>query len=135
MALRSTVNQMGRELEALGYVTLERSAYNQKDKNCFEIACYLAELCGYGHPKSRRELIKLIFTHRRRQLFGGDPLPTETPSEACFVIRTPDNPTNVHVAFELYGKEFNYGPGTREDFPIERRIYLRKKTEEPFADN
>ena len=134
MALQSTVNQMGRELEALGYVTFGNSAYKQTGKNCFEIASYLAEKFGYICP-TFRELKKLIFAHKRSESGGDYTLPTEIPTEACFVIRTPDNANDCHVTFELNGKEFNYGVGTRDGFSIERRIYLRKKTKEPFADN
>jgi hypothetical protein len=126
MAKLPKANQTGKELETKGFVNFGKKAYNQSDGNCFGIACYLAEKFGYAHPKSTGELRDLILGSRERQNWGGDPLPTDRPSEACFVIRTPDNPIDVHVAFELYGKEFNYGPGKREGFPIERRIYLRK---------
>ena len=118
-------NEIGRELERLGFVKFGNKAYNQAGDNCFEIACYMADKFGYQHPRSREEVRNILFDLRAKQL-GWQQFPLNKPTEACFVVRTPDNANDVHITFEFWGNEYNYGLATREGFPIERRIYLRK---------
>ncbi|MFH0929566.1 MAG: hypothetical protein V1818_04430 [Candidatus Aenigmatarchaeota archaeon] len=128
---KENAEQIGKELKNQGHVVFEKQIkrYYQTDDNCFELACYLADKYGYEHPKTRKELTDIIFDSKGRQLGWGSQTQSfyDKPSEACFVIRSPDNVNQVHVTFELFGKEFNYGPGTKQKFPIERRIFLRKK--------
>lgn len=118
------------ELEKLGYVSLGEKRYLQNDKNCFEISSYLAKKFGYWHPESRMQLHEIIHAHNSRRSLGGDILPTEKPTEACLVIRKPDYLRgflgDIHVSFELLGREFNYGPGTKDGFDTLTRIYLGK---------
>ena len=55
---------------------------------------------------------------------------TEPRSEACLVIRHATflvwGMSSFHASFELYGKEYNFGPGTRKEFPIEQRFPLHR---------
>jgi hypothetical protein len=117
--------EIGRELERMGFVNFGKKAYKQTENNCFEIACYLADKFDYQHPKSRGEVRNILFDLRAEQL-GWQQFPLNKPTEACLVVRTPDNINDAHIVFEFWGKEYNYGPTTRKGFPIERRIYLRK---------
>ncbi len=122
-------DKIGGELKRLGYVSLGKR-YLQTGNNCFDISCYLADKFGYWHPENKARLGEIISEHKTRKNWGGNPLPTEKLTEACLVIREPDYlngfSKDVHVAFELLGKEFNYGPGTRDGFPVLTRIYVRK---------
>lgn len=121
----STVSEVGRRLETEGLVAFGKRAYNQTDGNCFEIASRLIELFGYRPLTSRRELTDLILGKRAERLWSNSPSPRfGHKSPACLVVRTTDNLNDVHVAFEAYGREYNYGPGTKEGFPVEMRIPL-----------
>jgi hypothetical protein len=125
---------IGRELQTQGYVILEGKRFNQTSDNCFDIACYLADKFGYQHPENIG-ILKEKADHNKGVQHGWfTPSSYEKPSEACFIIRTPEtvslpisgklDPT--HIVFELFGKEYNYGANTKDGFPIERRLYLRK---------
>lgn len=122
---------VGRDLENKGYVAFSQKKFNQTSNNCFDIACYLAEKFGYQHPQILRDLGDKIRHNKSVQLGWEYPSSYENLSEACFVIRSPESLSglveNVHVVFELFGKEYNYGAITKHGFPIERRLYLRKK--------
>jgi hypothetical protein len=127
-----TVNEQGRELEKLGYVMKGKKAYNQTNGNCFEIASFLAEKFGFELPSSRKELTDMIFARRSMTLWGDYgqhdyPSKYQASSPACLLIRTPDNVQGTHVALELSNREYNYGPGSRENLPIEMRIFLPRK--------
>ena len=123
---------VGKELESRGYVKFDGKKFVQTSKNCFEIAQYLAEMFGYKYfPRSNSGLTDAI-SHNKQFVKGEDkPWLYDMPSEACFVIRTPDHLlgliSDVHVVFEFYGKEYNYGAGTKDGFTIERRIYVKDK--------
>ena len=125
-----TVNEAGEMLETEGFVAFGRKAYNQTASNCLEIASRLAESFGYHPIKSRKELTDLILSMKSHWVWGESPHPRFGHiSPVVFVVRTPDNPTDVHVALEAYGKEYNYGPGTKEGFPVEMRVplYMQQK--------
>lgn len=122
---------VGRELETKDYVTLDGKKFSQTSNNCFDIACYLADKFGYQHPLTLGGLKDKIRHNKNVQLGWDSPSFYENLSEACFVIRSPDHLSSgledVHVVFELFGKEYNYGASTKHGFPIERRLYLRKR--------
>jgi len=126
---------IGMELESKGYVNLDEKKFSQTSNNCFDIACYLADKFGYQHPLTFGGLKDKIDHNKKVQLGWESPSSYENLSEACFVIRTPETITPpftfrgdpTHVVFELFGKEYNYGASTKHGFPIERRLYLRKK--------
>ncbi len=117
-----TVNEMGKELEAGGHVAFGKRAYNQTSSKCFEIASKIAGMFGYSSLQSRAELTGRIFSGREEQL--GWRKVKRKNSPASLVIRAPDNLNDVHVAFELFGQEYNYGPGVREGFEETMRIPL-----------
>ena len=79
----------------------------------------MAKKHGYNPPASSGHIRDFILESRRVELWGGNPIPN-TPSDACFVIHGADNPTDIHIAFEHNGKEFNYGA----DLPVERKLFL-----------
>ncbi|GIU68301.1 MAG: hypothetical protein KatS3mg001_151 [Candidatus Pacearchaeota archaeon] len=122
-----TVKEVGRQLEIEGFIVFGTRAYNQISNNCYEIASSIAEIHGYL-PISRKELIDKVYAVRSNRIYG-TPLPEDivNPSPANIVVRSPDNPSTVHLSFEIYGREYNFGPGTREGFLVEMRIPLRKK--------
>ncbi len=151
-----TVNEMGIELESLGLVSLVGNTFEQTGPNCYDIAKYLAERFGYKFPDSRekfRELVSLIsfwdlkifeVFERIRQSHKGsgggwDEICSqihyeEIPkigqrSRAAIVFRKPDceSSDGTHVAFELYGMEYNYGATTKQGYPISVRVPLAKK--------
>ena len=123
-----TVNEVGRLLKDKRLVKFEKNIYTQTDRNCLEIASQLAELFGYRPLASQRELTDAIFSMGNEQLWGGLSYPRfYHKSPVCFIVRTRDNTRAVHVTFEAYGREYNYGPAKREGFPIEMRIPLFKK--------
>lgn len=127
---------IGKELETKRLVAFDGRKYNQTAANCFEIACYLADKFSYQHPLTLGGLKDRIRHNKSVQLGWDSPSPYENLSEACFVIRTPQETVSalglsdpVHVVFELFGKEYNYGTSTKHGFPIERRLYLQKSKE------
>lgn len=120
-----TVTEAAKELESEGFVAFGEKAYNQTASNCFEIACYLAKKFGFlPRSPSRKELTELLFDRRAQALGWGVIGQTYAPSPAAFVIRGTDDVRKLHITFEYYGMEYNFGPGTREGLPIERRIFL-----------
>jgi len=125
-----TLKEAGRILEKEGLVSFGKKAYNQIGGNCFEIASKLAELFGYSPIKSRGDLTDLILYKRAQQLWGGSlNLRFSHRSPVVLVVRTPDNPGDAHVALEAYGREYNFGPCSREGFEVEMRIPLYRKQE------
>lgn len=118
-----TVNEMGKEIEAEGLVTFGKRAYNQTSNNCFEIASNIATMFGYVPPKSRAELIDMVYARREEQL-GWRQKVNRRASPAVLITRTPDNVNDMHVTFEFSGREYNYGPGVREGFEPTMRIPL-----------
>jgi len=123
------VNEIGQILETEGAVKFGKRAYNQTDGNCFEIAARLAELFGCQPLKSKKELADLIFSKKEEWAFGNPSSPRfRHKSPVCLVIREPESLNmfgdDVHVTLEAYGREYNYGPGTREEFLVEMRIPL-----------
>ena len=124
-------NTIGRKLESEGFVSLEGKRFIQTSNNCFDIACFLADKFGYQHPQTLQLLKDRIRHNKHVQLGWDSPSSYENLSEACFVIRSPDYLSgfigDAHIVFELYGKEYNYGATTKHGFPVERRLYLRKK--------
>jgi len=125
-----TVREAGRILEHEGLVAFGKRAYNQTDGNCFEIASKLAELFGYQFLNSRKELTDLICSKKAQLAWGISPNPRFCHrSPVVLVIRSPDNPTDVHVTLEAYGREYNYGHGSRGGFPVEMCIPLYMQQE------
>ena len=120
------MNKIGEELLAEGLVIFGKKAYNQNDSDCFEIASRIAKKFGYVPPQSRRELIGQVFAAKSYRLWGG-PKPFRQDFEACLVVRSPDKVGDVHVAFKVNGKEYNYGPGRREGYDIDICIPLQRK--------
>jgi hypothetical protein len=125
------VNEMGKELEKLGYVAFGRHAYNQTLDNCFEIASYLSNKFGYICPKSRADLRDRIDDVKSIILFGRGNMVSRVETLAYLIIRSPDDGdsfvTHNHVAFEYHGKEYNYGPGSKGGFTIDCRVPLYQK--------
>lgn len=117
--------EIQRELENQGFVSFNNQRYEQTSGNCFEIASFIARKLGFKFPRSRKELIDLIFELRAEELWGQKRRIIEE-SRAYLVIRTPDNPTDVHVTFEYLGREFNYGPGDKDDVTLDKKIPLHK---------
>lgn len=122
-----TLNEIGRILSYEGQVAFGIKAYNQTDGNCHGIASRIAEILGYTSI-SRQELTNKIHAVRSNWAWG-TPLPEDiaSPSPVNLAVRCPDNPNDVHVTLEAYGREYNYGPVTKEGFPIEMRIPLHKR--------
>jgi len=122
-----SVNEAGKQLESEGLVAFGQRAFNQTADNCLAIASSLAEMLGYK-PLSRLELTDKIHAVKSAWLWGS-PLPEDIkyPSPVSIVVRTPDNPRDVHVTLEAYGREYNYGHGTREGFPVDMRIPLHSQ--------
>lgn len=118
-----SVNQLGRILSERGLVSFGRSAFNQTTDNCFEVACEVARHFGYVPISSRAELLEIIKSKRQERFWGNRANP-EKPSTAYLVVRIPDEPINFHTSFELYGREYSYGPGTREGVHVDMRIPL-----------
>ena len=122
-----TVNEVGKSLEDSGMVAFGRNAYNQTDNNCLAIASNLAEMFGYV-PLSRQEVKDEFFEIQGNRVWGRPlSIGIKEPSPAYLVVRRPDNPNDVHISIELYGKEYNFGPGTKEGFPVDMRIPLHKQ--------
>lgn len=110
-------------LENSGLIELKNGRYVQTGDNCFYVAKSLAEAHGFRSPGFKNNLRDAVFENRAKDLGWrpNGPLLTDIKSDACLVIRTPDNASQLHVTFEYNGKEFNYGT----DFPIERRLFLQ----------
>ena len=111
------VNEVGRILSQEGWVSFGKNAYNQVGDNCFEISSRLANLFGAKFFDSRREFKDFIFENH----------PRYKKSPINLIVRRPDNPSDFHLTIEAYGREYNYGPGTKEGFPIEIQIPLYRQ--------
>ena len=74
-------------------------------------------------PSSRKEIENAIDLDRSKKLWN-TAIASKPKSPAYFLVRTPDNPQDIHVSFELCGKEYNYGPSKREGFEAEMRVPL-----------
>ena len=123
-----TLSEIGRMLEREGFVILSEGTYRQTEDNCLEIANRLSRFFGYMPFGSRKELTDVIFALRSQTLFGGDAHPRNGfKSPIALVVRSTDNPSDVHVALESYGYEYNFGPSCQNGFSIEMRIPLYKQ--------
>jgi hypothetical protein len=116
---------IGRELEEKGLVAYGKDAYNQTGSDCMAIAQYVAERFGYEMP-SRQDIEDAIYLRKNSRLFGNKTV-VDKYTEACLVVRTTDNPNDVHLAFQLHGKEYNFGPAKKEGFTTEMVLPLKKK--------
>ncbi|MHA1954597.1 MAG: hypothetical protein ACW96U_11705 [Candidatus Heimdallarchaeaceae archaeon] len=120
-----------------GLIELKNGRYVQTGDNCYEIMKSIANHFGYKPPSSKEEIRDTFDASTANRLWGGEPLPTDKPTEACVVIREPETikacnlalalthlekSDEFHLTFEHQGKEFNYGA----KFPITGRIFLRK---------
>ena len=124
-----SVNEVGKLLESEGLVAFGKRAYNQVGNNCFEVASRLADLFSYRPIESRQELADIIASRKRQRLWGGQCSPVfSRRSPVYFVIREPDNPIDVHVTLEAFGREYNYGPSTEQGFCVEIRIPLFRQS-------
>ena len=110
-----TVNELGRQIQNEALLARVNGRYSQTDGNCFEVASTLAGLFGYQPLASRKELTDIVFDSRAETLWGDPGSRQGIRSPVCLIVRTPDNPTDMHVTLEAYGREYNYGPGTREE--------------------
>lgn len=128
-----SVNKLGKILEREGFKILEmnalerKKAYIQTDGNCIEIASRVAEMFGYT-PTPKHELINKLYAIRANWVLC-NPLPNyiASPSPANFIVRCPDNLDDAHITLEAYGREYNYGDGTKQGFRVKIRIPLRRQ--------
>lgn len=122
---RKHVNAVGKEIASdFGLVKGPTTRYNQTQSNCFGIAASIARSFGYAPPESLYELLSDIEEARANRLWGTSSFRQKSP--ASIIVRVPDDATNVHVAFEYRGKEYNYGPATKDGFPIDLRLPLTR---------
>lgn len=121
------VNAVGQQQASDQSLVKGPNAYNQTLDNCLQIATKIAAKFGYVVPP-KPIVVDIILNHRASQLWGGSGMVLK-PSPGNLVVRQPDDDApgpDFHVAFELRGKEFNYGPSNDSRCPITMRIPLRK---------
>jgi len=124
-----TVNEAGKMLEKKGFVELVEKRYLQTENNCYKIASTLAEYFGY-QPVKYGEIADLLIRMRAHRLGYEELHPRfKHRSPVVLVVRTTDNVKDVHVALEVYGREYNYGATSKDEFTIETHIPLYKKQE------
>ena len=127
------VNEVGEELARRGFVASGSQAYNQTNGNGFEIARYLADKFGFVPPMSKMDVNDWDFVARTNILWGNlseEEAKRMKRSSAHLVLRKANKDgmdENVHLTFEYAGREYNYGPGNREGFPIKMRFPLSIK--------
>jgi len=119
-----------KKLEDRGMIKYTDGAYHQTDNNCFEIASWLAQKLNFVIPTSK-ELNEWISRFKALMLWEKEEYKKKIfQAEACLVIREPDYIrgfiSDAHIAFELRGKELNFGANDKDGFKVSVRIPLSK---------
>lgn len=119
------INEVGRILEKEGFVSSIGECFVQNSNNCFEVASRVAKMFGYA-PISKSQLSSFFYDTKSSKLWGSDISVSKSPtSPAYFVLRSPDIcGGNVHASFELYGREYNFGPRSQQGFDVDIRVPL-----------
>ena len=126
------LNRIGSELSTTARLIRGPHAWNQSDNNCLDIADLVAKKFGFQVPSkgmvmgyiwSLKEYLANLEKFKKNLINKSPQKPLmPTRSIANLVVRTTPDSDRVHVAFEFYGKEFNYGAASDSGYNITFRI-------------
>jgi len=135
--MKASMNRMSllKELEEGGLIGQQSGGYYQTSNNCIQIACFLAEKFGYFAPSSPEELRQVIDRIKRERLWGQK---QKSDSIAYFIVYEPDYisglVSQVHVVFEIFDGEYNFGAGKKQGFEVTLRLPLERKKTNSFSN-
>lgn len=112
--------EISKALESIGHIEYVSGMYAQTSENCLEIANAVARMLGFKEI-SRRDVyyyLDVVAMGRIKRL----ETPYRVATDSYFIVRTPDNPKEVHVTFYHDGEEYNFGMSEKDGFVIDTKI-------------